>query len=112
MKTSFAGFDLAIWFAVALLAVVLPYLAYRVYRGIRVYLAYRGARIVTCPETQIAEVVEVAASSMALQAMVDEPCMRLSKCSRWPMRRDCGQDCSRQLEARPPEVRFCFAIRP
>ncbi len=50
--------------------------------------------------------VEVAARSMGMQAILDKPCLRLSECSRWPMRGDCGQDCLRQIEACPSELRF------
>jgi hypothetical protein len=66
---------------------------------------------VICPETHEAAVVEVTAGTVAMQTILDEPCLRLSKCSRWPMRGGCGQDCLRQIEARPSELRISAAWR-
>jgi hypothetical protein len=97
--------------AIVVLAVVKAYLGYRVIHGIRVYFRFRGTRLVTCPETQRAAVVGVAATSMGMHAILGEPCLRLSECSRWPMRGGCGQECLRQIEARPPESRFSAACR-
>jgi len=95
--------------AMVLFALVAIYLGYRVIQGIRVYVKFRGTRLVTCPETHEAAVVEVSARSMAMQAILDEPCLMLSKCSRWPIRRGCGQDCLRQIEAHSSELRISDA---
>jgi hypothetical protein len=96
--------------AMSVLGVVAAaYLGYRVLQGIRVYWRFRGTRLLTCPETHTDAVIEVAARSMGRQAIMDEPCLRVSQCSRWPMRRECGQDCLRQIEGRSPELRFCAA---
>ena len=67
--------------AIVLFALVAIYLGYRVIQGIRVYFRFWGTRLVTCPETHEAAVVEVAARSMAMQAILDEPCLMVSKCS-------------------------------
>jgi hypothetical protein len=104
-------FDAVVTIAIVLFAMLAAYLGHRVIHGIRVYFRFRGTRLLTCPETHEAAVVEVAARSMALQAILDEPCLRLSECSRWPMRKDCGQDCLRQVEARPSELRISSAWR-
>jgi hypothetical protein len=111
MEVMIAMFDLAAVVAIVGLALVVPYLGYRVVRGMRVYSRFRGIRLVTCPETHKAAVVRVAASSMGMQAILDEPRLRLSECSRWPMREGCGQDCLTQIEARPSELRFSVAGR-
>jgi hypothetical protein len=87
--------------AIVVLAVVKAYLKYRVIHGIRVYFRFRGTRLVACPETHKPAVVEAAARFMGMQAILNEPCLRLSECSRWPMRSGCGQDYLRQIEARP-----------
>lgn len=92
----------------AALGIVL-YLGYRVIRGIRFYFKFRGTRVVNCPETHEAALVEVAAGSMGVQAILDEPCLCLSECTRWPMRRGCGQDCLRQIESLPSELRISAA---
>jgi hypothetical protein len=109
--TLIAMFNALITIAVVVFAMVAAYLGHRVVHGIRVYFKYRGTRLVTCPETHEAAVVELAARSMGMQAILDEPCLRLSECTRWPMRRGCGQDCLRQIESRPSEIRMSAAWR-
>jgi hypothetical protein len=111
MEILIAMFDAGVMLAIVVLAMVVAYLGHRVIQGIRVYFRFRGTRLVTCPETQQAAVVEVAARSMGMQAILGEPCLRLSECSRWPMRGGCGQDCLRQIEARPWEMRISSAWR-
>ena len=97
---------------VGITVVGLALLGYRVIHGIRIYLRFRGARLVTCPETHQAALVEVAASSMGMEAILDEPCLRLSECSRWPMRGGgCAQDCLRQIGIRSSELRISGAPR-
>jgi hypothetical protein len=86
-------------------------LAYRVIHGIGVYYGFRGTRVVICPEAHHSALVEVAAGSMGMQAILDEPCLRLSKCSHWPMRGGCGQECLSQIETRPSELKFSAACR-
>jgi hypothetical protein len=109
MEWLIATYELAAMVAILMLGVVL--LAYRVIHGIGVYFRLRGTRLVICPETHHSAVVEVAARSMGMQAILDQPCLRLSECSRWPMRGGCGQDCLSQIEARPSELRFSAACR-
>jgi hypothetical protein len=97
--------------ALAVLAMLTAYLLQHVIHGIRVYFRFRGSRFVTCPETHQAAMVEVDAKSMSIQAILGSPCLRLSECSPWPMREDCGQDCLREIEARPAEFKFIAAYR-
>lgn len=97
--------------ALVVLAMLAAYLLQHVIHGIRVYFRFRGSRLVTCPETHQAAMVEVDAKSMGMQAILGSPCLQLSECSRWPMREDCGQDCLRQIEARPTEFKFIAAYR-
>ena len=112
MNVLVATFDAALFIvAVVVLGLELPYWGYRLIQGIRVYFRFRGTRLVTCPETHKPAVVELAARTMAMQAIMDEPCLRLSECSRWPMREGCGQDCLREIEARPTELRISSAWR-
>jgi hypothetical protein len=69
---------------------------------VRTYLAYRGARVVTCPETGRPAAVEVDAVHAALsRASAGGPLLHLASCSRWPERQGCGQDCLAQVEAAP-----------
>jgi hypothetical protein len=111
MEVLIAMFALGVALAIVVLAPVAAWLGYRVIDGIGVYFRFRGTRLVTCPETHKAAVVEVAARSMGMQAILDKPCLRLSECSRWPMRGGCAQDCLRQIEARPSELRISAACR-
>ena len=111
MEVLIAMFDLGVALAIFVLAVVAAYLGYRVIHGIRVYFRFRGTRLVTCPETHKAAVVGLAARSIGMQTILDEPCLRISECSRWPMRGGCGQDCLRQIEAQPSELRFSVACK-
>jgi len=69
--------------------------------GLRAYFGYRGKRLVTCPETQKAAAVDVAAGEAAVGAFLKEPTLRLKECSRWPEREACGQECLQQIEADP-----------
>jgi hypothetical protein len=99
MNILVAAFDVALFLvAVVVLGLEAPYWGYRAIHGFRYYRKFRGTRVVSCPETHKPAVVEVAARSMGLQAILNDPCLHLSECSRWPMRQDCGQNCLRQIE--------------
>jgi hypothetical protein len=104
-------FDASVMIVIVVLAMFAAYLGHRVIHGVRVYYRFRGTRLVTCPETHQAAMVEVAARSMGMQAILDKPYLRLSECSRWPLREGCGQVCLRQVEARPSELRLIAACR-
>jgi hypothetical protein len=76
------------------------------------YRTARGKRVITCPETKEAAAVDVNAAYAAVTTLrKDEACFRLRDCSRWPERRDCGQECLRQIEAAPEGclVRYMLA---
>jgi hypothetical protein len=61
----------------------------------------RGPRVIVCPESRTTEAVEVNAARLAWGSLVHEGELTLSSCSRWPERRDCGQECLRQVKAAP-----------
>ena len=86
-------------FVIALLALVAGLILFRVIPAVQTYFTYRGKRLVTCPETLRNVAVDVAARKAATWAFVGEPALRLDQCSRWPERRDCGQE-------------FCGRLRP
>jgi hypothetical protein len=69
--------------------------------GLRAYFRFRGKRLVTCPETHKTEAVDVSAREAGLGAFLNEPTLRLDTCSRWPERKECGQECLQQIEADP-----------
>ncbi len=85
----------------SLAALVVLYVGLRLVEAVRVYLRYRGQRVVTCPETRRPAGVRVAARQAAERFFVGKPQIRLGECSRWPEREGCGQDCLSQIEADP-----------
>jgi hypothetical protein len=88
-------------FGLALLALLGGLLLFRIIPAVQAYFTYRGKRLITCPESLSKEVVEVAARKAAAGVFVGESGLRLDQCSRWPERRDCGQECLAQIEADP-----------
>ena len=67
----------------------------------RVVFRYRGRMLFTCPETGKSACVKVAAADAARTSLFGRPKIHLSDCSRWPERKDCGQECLSQLGADP-----------
>jgi hypothetical protein len=67
------------------------------------YYRLRGTRLVTCPETCEPVAVEVKTARAALSSLAGEPSFRLRDCTRWPERRNCGQECLAQIEIAPEE---------
>jgi hypothetical protein len=92
----------AFWVTIVLGAAVLGYLVFLGIGGLRAYFKLRGKRLVTCPENQQTAAVEIDAKQAAHEALFHAPQIRLSECSRWPERKDCGQECLSQI-ARAPE---------
>jgi hypothetical protein len=70
-------------------------------RWARVWLRFRGSRVITCPENRSPAGVHVDERHAALSALRGAPFLRLSACSRWPERQGCGQACLAQIEASP-----------
>ena len=67
------------------------------------YLRFRGERVITCPETRRPAAVEVDSIHAALTAASTYPDLRLKSCSRWPEKKDCGQECLLQVEIAPED---------
>lgn len=57
-----------------------------------------AARIVICPEAKERAVVRPKAWLFAATSLKRRPTLRLDDCTRWPERKDCGQECVAQLE--------------
>lgn len=70
-------------------------------RLVQAWLAYRGTRIVVCPESREMVAVEVDAARAALSAPQGRPQLRLESCTRWPERQGCGQECLGQVQSAP-----------
>ena len=67
----------------------------------RAFVAYRGTRVVVCPENREMVAVEVDAGHAALSASQGRPDLRLESCTRWPEKAGCGQECLGQIESAP-----------
>ncbi len=65
------------------------------------YIRNRGRRVVTCPDNH--QPVDIAANALlaALYESIRRRKLRLSQCSRWPEKRNCGQECLREIENSP-----------
>lgn len=81
--------------------VVLAFLCIVVTYAVRAYIRFRGKRLVTCPETKKVVAVDVNAKHAALTIGRGIPDLRLTSCTRWPERQDCGQECVEQIELSP-----------
>ena len=57
------------------------------------YQQYEGSRVVTCPENKRQVAVSIDAMHAAVTGLSRPPDIRLSDCTRWPERRNCGQEC-------------------
>ncbi len=88
-------------FLIAVLGLAAVVLAVRVVMAGRTYLRYRGTRLITCPENQKPAAVDVDAGRAARETLVGHPHLRLEDCSRWPEKKNCPQDCLREVEADP-----------
>lgn len=71
--------------------------------ALRAYLRLRGTRLITCPQNGRAAAVEVDARHAALTNAIGKPSLLLKECSRWPERRECGQQCLEQIESHPED---------
>jgi hypothetical protein len=89
METSIVVVGAVIALAVAYVAVPVALDAYR---------RYRGTKMVTCPETGMPAQIEVDAKDAAIAAALGRPHVEVARCTHWPDREYCGQECLQQLE--------------
>jgi hypothetical protein len=88
--------------AVVVAVVFVTAAGYAFYRWVaRPYSEYRGARVVTCPETGKPVGVALDAKRAVLTALAGKRVFRLDDCTRWPERAGCGQECLAEIEAAP-----------
>jgi hypothetical protein len=91
------------WITGAALVVVL-FLSLLVTGFVTAWRRYHGVRLVTCPETKDTVAVNVDALHAAnTYATTRETDLRLRTCTRWPGRRDCGQECLSEIAHGPEE---------
>ena len=77
------------------------------YFGIRYFVRTRerfgGGQVIICPETGRQAMVEVDAGRAALTSLIGQQDIRLESCWRWPLNKECGQECLVQLAVAPPD---------
>jgi hypothetical protein len=89
-------------FLLVVIALAALWVAYRVFEGLRSFRVFgRGKRLVTCPETKEVVAVETDGRHIALTSAIGVTELQLKRCSRWPERQDCGQECLAQIEIAP-----------
>lgn len=91
------------WILIVAAAVIAVFLLYRAYGSLRTYSQFRGKRLVNCPENHQTAAVELDAREAAHEAFTHKPRMQLTECSRWPDRKDCGQQCLAEIATAPSE---------
>ncbi|MGB7847048.1 MAG: hypothetical protein WBL63_15640 [Candidatus Acidiferrum sp.] len=85
----------------AILVLVIGAVVFGLAMAFRTFLRYRGQRLVTCPETHKPAAVHVNVAKAAGKKLWGKEEIRLDQCSRWPEKRNCGQDCLSELRADP-----------
>jgi len=86
------------WILLTLVAIMALAAASRL---IRMWMKYRGDRVITCPANMRPAGVRVDARHAAVTSFLKGPDLRLCACTRWPEMAGCGQDCLKQIEAAP-----------
>jgi hypothetical protein len=61
----------------------------------------RGTRLVECPENHNTAAVALSAGHALRAGLTGRSELRLSECSRWPAKRECGQECLAQIAGSP-----------
>jgi hypothetical protein len=72
---------------------------------IRFWKRTSAPRLITCPENDTPQAVELDPGHRLRQALQGKDAMYLRDCSRWPEREDCGQQCLAQIAAAPDGCR-------
>ncbi len=85
------------------LMLVLVALFFIVPRLVGNWLKYRGTRVIICPETRRPAAVEVDTRHAEWSSLAGQTDLRLKNCTRWPEKKDCGQECLLQIELAPEE---------
>jgi hypothetical protein len=95
---------LLIWVVLCLVGVSLILLPLALWRR-EIYRRYAGSRLVACPENQQPAAVNIDVRHAAATGIDGCPDLRLSDCTRWPERSNCGREClSQAVQAGPYTV--------
>ena len=96
---TFAIFPIILFFLGAVLVTGLP-----VALSLQSYFANRGRRAAVCPESGQPVDIEIDHELAFWTALRGQEHSRLTSCSRWPEKGDCGQECLAQLDPSPENV--------
>ncbi|MGB0034742.1 MAG: hypothetical protein WBP79_04625 [Candidatus Acidiferrales bacterium] len=94
-----------VYLFITLLAIGIVYFLMRLDEAMRQMFKYRGKMLITCPENLKTAAIKVATPRAGLRAFFGRQRLDLSDCSRWPERKDCGQDCICQVVDDPESHR-------
>lgn len=83
------------------IAIALILSGFAAWRLVGAWLKYRGRMVITCPENCRPAGVSVDAGHAAATGFGGHPEFRLSNCSRWPEKADCGRECLQQITESP-----------
>ena len=90
-------------FLAAIVLLIVGTVIFVVVSAVRTYLLNRGQRIVSCPETKSPAVVHIDAARAARNAVFGKPQLNLERCSQWPERKNCGQECLAEIHIDPAQ---------
>lgn len=65
------------------------------------YRRFQEKRVLTCPETSAAAIVQLDAGRYAATSLFVRPALRVRDCSRWPARAGCDQRCLAGVAVEP-----------
>jgi hypothetical protein len=57
------------------------------------FFRFRGRHMVHCPETGNLAIIRISALHAAVSSLLADPQLCVNNCSRWPQRKNCGQEC-------------------
>lgn len=63
--------------------------------ALNAFMSYRKARTIVCPEENTSAEIMLDAQHAALSALAGKEHLRVQRCSLWPEKRGCAQDCVR-----------------
>jgi hypothetical protein len=69
--------------------------------AIRGYRLYRSVQVINCPETLAPVAVKLHIVRAAATSLTGNADLRVKSCTRWPEKRNCGQECLSQIKAAP-----------
>ena len=69
---------------------------------LRIFAKFHGLKPVTCPQDNVRALIQIAAFLSAVGRVHGDSTLRVSRCSRWPERSGCAQNCAAQLTRRQP----------